>query len=59
MRPARLPVLVIERVNQVVEKYDAFVIAKTGKIGVAMAGSLGAIHDEDALAVKTATREQT
>jgi len=51
----RLPVLLLERVNQIVEKYDAFINCPGGKVGITMTGTLGTIHYEYALAVKAAT----
>ena len=47
-----------QRVDESVEEHDAFAVADTREIGIAMSRAAGAVHDENALAVEAATLQQ-
>ena len=48
----------LQALEQGVEEHDPLVRAEAGEIGVAMAGTLGSVHDEDAAVGKTAALQQ-
>ena len=47
-----------EPCDERVEQHDAFGCAKTGEVGVTVAGALRVVHDEQAVAAKAAARQQ-